>query len=884
MTETMNGKTRGWDGLGFHHVGLACADLDAEERVFARLGYTREGPDFEDPVQGIRGRFLVGAGPRLELLCELPTGTVLGPWLRKGVKMYHVAYEAVDLAAADIAVTAFGARRVVAPVPAVAFGGRRIAFYMMPNGFLIELIEAPSVSARWGSAADLLATAARRVIEEPRRLLAALAVLDPAACFRSIASGALTGLSREAVTSILATALSQVGPDMTAEELDTAAVALNAHANAVPPDELARTISTLVPERVQVFLRTVLPVQLERHATHPGLLRAAVALAIGAGETDRAHMLLTRLGLAELTPATAAFIHTTRGRLPELEGLPTRVALLSSFTVAQLTPFVDLMCRSLGLVPEIYVAPFNSWMREMVDEGAGLRGFNPHVAFLSVALDDLVPELVGSLTPKELAAAGDEALGRVVAAVERFRGWSREPVVVHGFHSAFNDPAGVRAGREHLSRSQWLGELNAQLAERLRALPGCYMLDMVDLLSRIDSGADAAKMRHLAAIRLPAAVLPEVARAYARYISPRMGLTRKCVVVDLDNTLWGGIVGEDGPNGIRLGHTAPGSEYVEFQQFLATLPQRGIILAVNSKNNVDDAMQVIQHHEAMVLRETAFSALRINWLPKPENMASIAEELGIGVESFVFVDDNPEERQLMRHVLPQVLTVEMPRDPALYRATLEALPELQTLEVTGEDRARVGQYRAKREREQMRMTMISLEEYLHSLGIRVMIAPCSEANLSRVAQLFQRTNQFNVTTRRHDAPLLAQRMTDPEWRLYTLRAGDRFSDHGLVAIAIARLDVSAWTVESFLMSCRVISYGIETALLAVIAEDAVAHGATRLYGEFVPTKKNQPARDLYERHGFVMRETIGGVERWERSLVPVSIAFPAWIARESDVA
>src|SRR5215831_120731 len=285
MTETMNGKTRGLDGLRFHHVGLACTDLDAEERVFAQLGYTREGPDFEDPAQGVRGRFLVGAGPRLELLCELPTGTVLGPWLRKGVKMYHVAYEAADLAAADIAVTALGARRVVSPVPAVAFGGRCIAFYMMPNGFLIELIEAPSVSARWGSAADVLATAARRAIEEPGRLLTALAVLDPAACFRSIASGALTGLSREVVTSILGTALTQVRPDMTAEELNTAGVALNAHANAVPPDELARAISTLPPERVQAFLTTVLHAQLERHATDAGWLPAAVDLANQATET-----------------------------------------------------------------------------------------------------------------------------------------------------------------------------------------------------------------------------------------------------------------------------------------------------------------------------------------------------------------------------------------------------------------------------------------------------------------------------------------------------------------------------------------------------------------------------------------------------------------------
>jgi FkbH-like protein len=367
-------------------------------------------------------------------------------------------------------------------------------------------------------------------------------------------------------------------------------------------------------------------------------------------------------------------------------------------------------------------------------------------------------------------------------------------------------------------------------------------------------------------------------------VAPRMGLTRKCVVLDLDNTLWGGIVGEDGLHGIRLGHTSPGSEYVEFQQFLAALSQRGILLAVNSKNNEDDAVEVIRNHEAMVLRETAFSAMMINWRPKPENMAAIADELGIGIDSFVFVDDNPDERQLMRHALPEVLTVELPRDPALYRATLEALPQLQVLEVTNEDRTRVGQYRAKREREQMRTTAASLEEYLHSLGVRVAIAPVTAADLPRVAQLFQRTNQFNVTTRRHDATVLGQRMADPAWRLYTLRAGDRFSDHGLVAVAIARVSPEVWTVESFLMSCRVIGYGIETSLLALIGEEARAHGATRLDGEFVATKKNAPARDLYERHGFVAREIDNGLERWERKLIPEAIGFPAWINRSPHVA
>jgi FkbH-like protein len=359
-----------------------------------------------------------------------------------------------------------------------------------------------------------------------------------------------------------------------------------------------------------------------------------------------------------------------------------------------------------------------------------------------------------------------------------------------------------------------------------------------------------------------------------------MGLTRKCVVVDLDNTLWGGVVGEDGPQGIRLGPTAPGSEYVEFQRFLATLPQRGILLAIASKNNPDDALEVIRGHEAMVLRESAFSALRINWRPKPENLASIAEELNIGLDSLVYVDDNPDEREQMRQLLPQVLTVDLPRDPAQYRSVLERLPALQVMAVTEEDRMRAGQYAAKRERDQIRVQAASVDDYLRSLGIKVGIGPVSEPDVSRVAQLFQRTNQFNVTSRRHDAGAVRRMLGDPGWRTWTLKAGDRFGDHGLVATALARTDGGEWTLDSFLMSCRVIGYGIETALLADIMAAASAAGATRLVGEFIPTRKNVPASDLFRLHGFVLSRTgDDGTQLWTRDFATGLVQFPRWIER-----
>jgi FkbH-like protein len=322
---------------------------------------------------------------------------------------------------------------------------------------------------------------------------------------------------------------------------------------------------------------------------------------------------------------------------------------------------------------------------------------------------------------------------------------------------------------------------------------------------------------------------------------------------------------------------------VEFQNYLATLAQRGILLAVASKNNPEDALEVIRNHAAMVLRENTFSAIRCNWRPKPESLASIAEELSIGVDSLVFVDDNPDEREMMRQMLPQVLTVEMPHDPSRYRATLEALPELQALTITEEDRARVGLYRAQGEREAVKASAETLEEYLASLNVYVHIGQIDETTLSRVSQLFQRTNQFNITTRRHDTAVLQARLGSPSWRTYTLRAGDRFGDHGLVAVALVQASAEAWRIESLLMSCRVIGYGIETALLSSITKDAAAAKAARLEGEFIATKKNAPARDVWARHGFSAEATdADGLELWIYDLAATgTIPFPSWIRQNT---
>jgi FkbH-like protein len=709
--------------------------------------------------------------------------------------------------------------------------------------------------------------------------LIAAASLAPAALLRLVvdeSSAAADAVSPAQLSTAIAQALRAFDGDAAERRLLASAV-VTVYADVLTlPAVLAslEALGRILPDESEAFERVR-----RRFPADPAILRTAAKLDAALGDHARLDATLNTLGSVDPAPGTMAFISRERPK-PAADARTVRAALLSSFTIDPLVPYIDHACRTIGLVPQIQVAPFNSWTREVIDDGSALRRSNPEIVFLSVAIDDLVPELAGPLDAEELRAAGASALERVLVVARTFASWAAGvPLVVHSFHSAYADTLGVLDSRDAASRRAWLARLNLQLVEELRALPSCYVLDVpAAVASAGGSLRDNAKVRHLAAMRLPPEALPGIAHAYACYIAPLKGLTRKCVVVDLDNTLWGGVVGEDLKESLRLGHTSPGAEFVEFQEYLRTLPARGILLAVNSKNNPDDALDVIRTHEAMVLREANFSALRINWTSKPDNMMSIAQELGIGVDSLVFVDDNPDERERMRQLLPAVLTVELPKDPALYRSALERLPQLQTLAVTDEDRARAEQYRTARLREETKLSAASVEEYLTSLEIEVTIARATQPVFARIVQLFARTNQFNTTTRRYSAADVAAFADDPLAKLWAVWSKDRFGDHGLVALALVRAEGSAWTIDSFLMSCRVIGYGIESTLLAHVARQA-ASIPVELRAEFIPTKKNAPAEDLFARHGFEMIDAVDGVQRWQ---APGTVPYPIWVKVTDD--
>jgi len=597
------------------------------------------------------------------------------------------------------------------------------------------------------------------------------------------------------------------------------------------------------------------------------------------GRTAEAHAALDRLVALDPTAATATFAHRERAKLGATQGREVRIALLSSYVLDPLIPFLDAECRRAQLALESYISPYNQYTQDVFSATSGLYAFGPEVVFLALDLEDVFPAARGVPTAEELARGRDEILSAIVGLVRELRSRSDALIVVHELVPSARSPHGILDNRRGDGMGQWTADLNWALAQALTVETHAFLLPLREVLARVGvERGQSRKLHYMARMRHADATLRELARTLMRYVKPLKGLTRKCVVVDLDGTLWGGVVGEVGPEGIQLGPAAPGIEYVDFQEALLNLTKRGILLAICSKNNPDDVLPVLRDHKHMVLHEEHFSAMRINWRNKAENLAELAAELNIGLDALVFLDDNPVERELVRQLLPEVLVVDMPKDASLYRTTLEDLTDFELLAITREDELRVSQYQANRKRQALEQSARSLDEYLHSLDIRAAIGRAQASHVPRLVQMFNKTNQFNTTTRRYQPPDVERFLSYGEHQVYVLDVVDRFGEHGLVGTAVVREQGDTWFIDNVLLSCRVMGLSVETAVLKHIYDEACRRGVVRLVGEFIPTKKNGPCSDFFQRHGFRPDGDVGDVHRWILDPRAERIEKPSWIA------
>ncbi|MBF0339358.1 MAG: HAD family hydrolase [Magnetococcales bacterium] len=575
-------------------------------------------------------------------------------------------------------------------------------------------------------------------------------------------------------------------------------------------------------------------------------------------------------------------------RLREASGglQPVRMRLLASFVVQPFLPTLTVEAARLGFALHCDTGPFNVIIPELLQSDSPSVTGDYDALFILRQLRDTCPELAMhflTLSPEEVASRIDATVRELETALEQFRARCASRVIVHNFVQPAHPELGILEGMAGQTQSRAIRHLNHLLGQRLTRIPGVYVLDFDRVCAQVgyDRWQDD-KLRYLARAPLSAQVMPELARTQATFLHALLGRVRKCLVLDLDNTLWGGVIGEEGMARIALGHAGLGWVYREFQEEILKFHQRGILLAIASKNNPQDALAVLRDHPDMVLREHHFAAMRINWEPKPDNLAAMALELNLGTDALVFLDDSPQEREQMRRLRPEILTPELPRDPMGYAGVLRRLGVFDKLSLTREDLKRGEMYRQQTERTRLQESAGSMEEYYRGLVMRVTVTPVDRQSFPRALDLLHKTNQFNLTTRRHDESTLQALLDHPDAGVFVLRVVDKFGDNGLVGVAILELKGDGVAeLDSFLLSCRVIGRTVETAFLAHLADWAVSRGVTRLLAEFLPTAKNQPAAGFLPGHGFHRIDATPRGSRWSLDLTRTALHWPDYIERGS---
>lgn len=611
-------------------------------------------------------------------------------------------------------------------------------------------------------------------------------------------------------------------------------------------------------------------------------LRREIERLVASGDAASAQILLEELWRQNPGPAAAAFVASRFDRLrPYLSLVPCRLAILRSFTAEPVEPVLRAAAAVSGIDITAHFGDFNAYAQDILDERSSLYRFAPDVVVLAIRTREIAPEIwdgFADLSSDEVRAAIQRIETAFAAWVEAFRARSQAHLVVHTLETPPVPSASISDTQSELGQIEAIRAINRGLGRLPREHAGVYLLDYDGLVARHGRLAWNDERKWLTA-RMPigSASLTHLADEWVKFLHPLTGKVCKALVTDLDNTLWGGIVGEDGANGIVLGTEYPGAAYRALQRALLDLHRRGIVLAVCSKNNRADAMEVLERHREMLLRPEHFAVLRINWKDKVENLRDIAGELNLGLDALAFLDDSPAERDRVRRALPEVTVIDLPADPMGYARVVHESPMFQRLGLSTEDRSRQQYHVNDRRRAEFRRTADSLESFYESLSMEAEIFLVGPDTLPRVAQLTQKTNQFNLTGRRYSEQQIAGLVGDSRWRVYVLRLRDRFGDNGVVGVSIVHDADSTREIDTFLLSCRVIGRTVESALLATVAEDAGAAGIRRLIGWFLRTAKNGPAKNFYASHGFACTKEHGAVSRWELDLVRHTITPPPWI-------
>jgi FkbH-like protein len=548
-----------------------------------------------------------------------------------------------------------------------------------------------------------------------------------------------------------------------------------------------------------------------------------------------------------------------------------RLGVVHSYTSDLLDPWLSLAGALEGLDVKTYHAPYGLNLEE-ARAGSDLVTHAPDITLMLLRREDLHPALVRpvvGLTPGEQAALSSQLLDQLFAIINAFRTHRVGHLVVTILPQQAGPALGVYDPQSERSEAAWWSALKAEIGRRLRvAVEAALFLDLDDVMAQVGrDGFFDPRLWYSALFPFAPAAAREVSRRVVGLGAALKFPKAKVIALDVDNTLWGGIVGEDGFDGIALGHEYPGNAYLAFQRRLLDFQQRGFILVLCSKNNSADVQQVLNTHPHQVLKPEHFAAMRINWDPKTDNLVALAEELNLGLDSFIFVDDSDYECALVRRELPQVEVVQTPARPVEVPYCLDQVSRLELISLTAEDLRKTEMYAQERVRRELRKNADEsgggLNGYLASLEMVMTVGIDEPAPLKRLAQMTQKTNQFNLTTRRYDGQQMRRMIDAPNWMVAHFSLKDAFGDSGIVGLALFDLSEPAVAeLDTFLMSCRVIGRKAESAFLNALLKRLAAAGVREVLANYLPTPKNGLVTNFLTDHGFA----VGADGRFRRNL------------------
>jgi len=561
-----------------------------------------------------------------------------------------------------------------------------------------------------------------------------------------------------------------------------------------------------------------------------------------------------------------------------------KIAYLGNYTIEPLPAYVNSLSALENIAVEECIGGYNQYFQEILDPSSKLLKHNPHIIYLALSLRELDPGVYynfSSLSIEDKKASFNLIVSQLLDWVENALKNTEATILLSNFIKPDFNSTGIADVHQEYGESEFYLELNLELLRLFRNESRVHIFDINRLASRFGKAqVRDPKMYYLAKMEWHEKFLPVIAGEIIRYIKASQNLTKKCLVLDLDNTLWGGVVGEDGLLGIKIGQGDPeGEAFFDFQHKVKAIKNRGFILAICSKNNPEDALEVFKQKSEMPLKKSDFAVIKINWDPKYLNIKKIAETLNIGTDSIVFIDDNPAECSLVDQMMPEVKTILLPSDPAAYPKMLDQINGFEKLQIIEDDLQKTNQYIQNQQRQESKNKISDLKTYLESLETEITIREATEDDLPRVHQLFTKTNQFNLTTIRYSAGEVEQFFRDSDYVLTVISAKDRFGELGTIALYLLQFDRNSIVIDSFIMSCRAMGRGIETAIVNQIkSKYLMEREYIKLFSSYIPTHKNTPVETFFEEQKFeLIEKEVTGKKRYILEAINAKLLDCSWI-------